>query len=277
MELTGQWSQDLDFVIEHFEAADGRICQQLKDMPSGAVQKAASQLYTDISSVFGSMIALCRTQTHVSSLTAAALLRTLIESAMSIFAFANDTEARAVLYHNFQAILDFKNLCAQELNVGCPHVFSDAAAEQRRCERRREIEGNLRRVGGPFLRKETSSYAEREQLLADAAIAPPDEGPKRFREKWYPEDRRELLADETMARVYPIHYQRLCSAVHSDAAGSKLLGDFPRDRFIDLAMQFWASGVYRLIDVLGINVDSQTKGALRQSYQYLQWEPPKAP
>ena len=271
MQLKDQWSKDLDLIIRHFTVASGRIEQQLTDMSQGSLKTAVCQLYTDLSSTFGTMINLCRSGMTVSSLVAATLLRGLIESMISIFAFAKDAETRADLYLSFQAVLDFKALCCHEVNQGCPHLPEDVITDDKLTERRRITSEALKRVGTAFLRKCPGSEDEAERTLAECLRARPEEALHAFRERWFPESRRDVLIAEKMGWIYPVHYQRLCSAVHSDAAASKVFGGFPKDRFIDLAMEFWSAGLYRLIDELGIRVDSQTKGGLRQCYESLQW------
>ena len=268
MQLSGQLSSDFDRLLSHLTVASGRLDQQLKEMPKGRVRETTWQLYTDVCAVFASIITICKGDLPASSLVMASLLRCLIEGCLSVFAFVKYPDERADLYLDFRAVLDFRFACNDLMASGSPYVPADSLPQIKgRLHNATELLG---RFGVKFLDGRRVGNKDPDKLLAQALASDVARAPSYFRVTWYPESRRDLLEAENMAWVYPVLYQRLCCAVHTDAGGAKILSEFPKESAAMLAFQFWGISIYKLVEQFSFRLDNQTKGILRRLYNEAQ-------
>ena len=267
MRLTGAWQKDLDIILGQIHVACGNIASQLKQLPRGLTKQVAIQLYNDVSAVAGALINLTK-QEPASSQVACVMLRTLLEGGISVFAFCKDPEQRGKLYWNYLAVLDWKHVCLHEKNFGCPLISGDQAHAKNVAERKKSAKGHLRNLGEVFIIPK-KGQRNKQRLLE--ALAPGNELRKWFRDRWFPETRREVLNQERMGWVYDVVYTRLCSSVHSDSAASKVFAGIERGHILMVGLEFWGAAIYKLVETFRFNLSADHKGTLRYLYTSLQW------
>ena len=262
MLLTGEWNEESTTILKKISVACGNIESQLGQLPPGLTKKVAIQLYEDISAVVGALSNLTR-QERASSQVACMMLRTLLEGAISVFAFCKNPEQRGKLYWDYSAVLDWKNVCRHEKNVGCPLVADEANV----AERKKSIRDNLMNVGEDFIIPKAGK-SNKERLIE--ALVPGKER-NLFRNTWFPERRHEVLEQERMGWVYDVLYTYLCSAVHSDSAASKVFAGSDRGHMFIQGLGVWGAAIYKLVETFTIKLPSTHKGILRHFYESLQW------
>lgn len=273
MELSGTWTGQFDWVLETISGPTSRMHQQLRDaIPEEVVRKTATEMYNQHTALTAAIANLCKLP-RTSSHAVTALLRSLVESLVSILAFCLDPEGRASMYQEFAAVLDFRFACADEKVVGCP--YSGKHEEESVRYRKDASRERLRQFGAKFINKKKRPP---EEVLAEA-LADGNEKPKWFRPAWFPENRREILEADRMRLGWIEHalYSRLCCAVHCDVAAAKLLDGLDRNEFALLAFQYWAAGICRLIDTLGLHTPAEFKGVVGGCLRDLQWPPEAKP
>ena len=269
MQFTGKLDRGDEKLIQEFLVPlSNKLGHELTDV-EGLVGQVAMQLHNDASAVGGSIIALCQ-QGNVSSQAACALLRTLIEGCLSVFAFCKDPNSRAKLYWDFRAVLDWRFACLDEVHFGCPLSPSTAEKRQKIDDRKQRSKSNILRLGKPYLVPKAGRNLD-DRL--NEAVMPGNEAKRYFRDTWYPEKRKELLAAENMGWLYDVIYQRLCSAVHSDSGASKVLAGLQRSHAVTVTIQYWSAAIYRLVDELGLHLPAEKKGILHKYYMDLQFRP----
>ena len=132
-------------------------------------------------------------------------MRTLLEAAISIFAFCKNPREYSKLYLNYRAVLDWKYVCLDEEHFGCPiHHADDEEHKKDLAERKAEAKNNLMKVGEPFIRR-NKKKASADRLCE--ALLPGHELRNYFRHTWYPESRRELLEQEEMGWIDDVIYK----------------------------------------------------------------------
>jgi hypothetical protein len=281
MELSGQWDPDADRIIDHLAKIEQVFLAGANELPSGPVREASSTMYKNISAVSGTILKICRdTTTPCSSQVVGSLLRTVIESAISIFALCHDPPKRAITYLQFRVVLEWKNQRAAAANLGCPIL---SALDTREFEIALQMaERDLWLRGGaqilkPYMEKRIPEN-QRQQYL-QTAVTNGEVDPKWFRTHWWPEERlSDVLVYEQMAWVYGVLYQWLCSCVHSDACAGKPLAGLKRNTAAMLALQFWGSSVLRLSQALGVDIGADNARFLEHNlYKRLQWVPAGSP
>jgi len=269
MQFTGKLEHDDERIFREFLVPLSiKLGNELKTM-TGLMGKVAMQLQNDLSAVGGSIIALCQ-QRNVSSQAGCALLRTLMEGCLSVFAFCVDPSARAKLYWDFSAVLDWRFACLDEVHFGCPLSPKTPEKRQKIDDRKQRVKRIILQVGKPYL---ISKKGRTPDERLNEAVLPGNETKRYFRDTWYPEKRKELLAAENMGWLYDVIYQRLCSAVHSDSGASKIFEGLHRSHAVTVAIQYWSAAIYRLVDELGLHLPADKKGILHNSYRHLQFQP----
>jgi hypothetical protein len=274
MEIGGHWDDRIEGLLAELDVPHGKLHKHLEGLGSGPVKKAAIQLHSDVSAIFTFIARYCRDNEACSAQIVAAVLRMLIESAVSVFAFCQDPknrEHRARLYLNYAAVYDFRFACLDEANFGCPWDEGDPHERQRILSRKAKAQANLAEHAVDYLRKKPKSGQTAEDL-AKEALATGNERPQWFRLKWYPEARRDILRREGMEWIDDVLYKRFCSAVHSDVCASEILANLGRTNTFGLALQFWGAALYRLIEELNVGVSAQHKRLLRSYYMFLKGE-----
>ncbi len=266
MHLTGQLTDDDKGILGELPEVCSKLEAELFCLPQGLVKDVAIQLYYDVSDIPAAIIILCQ-QPRTSSRVSCVLLRTLIESCLSVFAFCQDPDERAKLYWNFNAVLDWKFVCRDEQHIGCPLVPDTPERTASMAARKQSASELLEQYGEAYLSRKKGGSPE--ELLTDA-LTSGNGKPQFFRDRWYPETRaEEILQRENMGWVYDVLYRRLCSAVHSDSSASKILVT-SRSSMFSLACQFWGAAMYKLVERFRLHLSAPHKGVLRLNYTGLQ-------
>jgi hypothetical protein len=274
MELTGQLGpDDKVFYDQCVSPVSDKLAAEMKAMPGGPVKEAAIRLQNDLTAIASTLMNLCA-HPRTSSQAVCALLRTLLEACISVFAFCGNPAARASLYLDFAAVLDWRNVCIDEKHIDNPLSPDTAEKRSRLAERKANAKRNVERLGLPYVMQAKNKTGE-ERLLQ--AIEPGNETKKFFRETWYPDGRVCVLEAEKMGWVYDVLYRRLCSAVHSDAGASKVLAGIKREHMVTIAWQWWAAAIYRLVEALKLRLPEEQNGFLLDCYQGLLQVRPEEP
>lgn len=266
MFLTGQLGKDDKRIFDELTIICGKIEFEFdRILDQGLLRNVTIQQYNSLSAIVGTLINLCNMQ-RVSSQASCVLLRTVIDATISILAFCRDPEKRALLYWNFDAVLDWQFVCFDEKHVGSPLIPKDGEEADRRVARKEDAWRKIQELGMPYL---ASKKVSKEQLMA--VIQRGKEKPGAFRSTWFPETRRNILKTENIEWVYDVLYRRLCSCVHSDSAASKMFANTDRRHIVTIALEFWGYAMYRLVDTFKIRLSSEHKHSLRIDYQSLQY------
>jgi hypothetical protein len=137
MLLEGKLSQSVEIIHQELKHACVKIENEIRTkMSDGLVKTVSVQLYSDLSTMHMALYSLCK-QDKTSSQATSVLLRTIIESCISVFAFCKNPEDRAKMYWNFSAVLDWKLVCLQEKYIGCPLVRSEDKIKEKKCSAKR--------------------------------------------------------------------------------------------------------------------------------------------
>ena len=153
--------------------------------------------------------------------------------------------------------------------MGCPFVPNETEYLARMATRRVSIRQNIERYGAEYVRRKPKKGQTPAQVLAEV-LKDESESANKFRDTWYAEKRRAVLDAEGMGWAFDVVYKRLCSAVHSDAAASRVWGTVTRDGWVTKALWWWGAAVYRLADTFRLRLSAEHMGALRSDYESLQ-------
>lgn len=244
-----------------------------KEMPDTPVRNVSASLYTSVSAVLGTIYQLCKAPEPCSSQVVGALLRILLDSSVSVFAFCHDPDKRAVLFLDFEAILKLRGQRRINANVGCP-FFPRHKRDEQEC---RAFEEDTRlavcRVGRPFLKKKAKNGQSEDDLLREA-VCPGSNLGAYFHDHWYPEkNREEVLRYEKMEWLDDVMYDWLCSAVHSDVGAARVFAGYDRTNTVRIASWFWGASVWRLVQILGVPLPQNLADRLRdECYVPMQWQ-----
>ncbi len=261
MELKGQLDQDDKRIIEELKHVSSKIGTEFQAMPKGLVKDAAIQQYSDMSTIAGTIINLCDLP-KTPSQPIGVLLRTIIESSISVFAFCKDPKANAKLYSNFPVILDWKRLLMRKKHFGCPIVPDDQERRNVLIKHEQEFRKRMLKLGQPYLK--TKKHTLKEALQSG-------KNPNNmFRDRWYKETRHNILKDERMEWVYDLYYSMLCSIVHMDSAACRILSLVKKQTAVTLSNQFWGAIIYKLVETFRFRLPAVHKRIIRDFYQGLQ-------
>jgi len=264
MELKGKLTRDDRRIYEEGLVP---ICQavtkKFDDLRlSKPTTDALIEIHQGLVAITSSIMTLCE-QERTSSQATASLMRTLIDCCLSAFALCKNPEEEAELYNNFRAVQDFRFACCQEKHLGCP--LSDTPEDHHKIaeniDKARKI---LETVGLDFLPKKKRNQANLRKALSN-------DSHNAFRDKWYLEERRELLKEEGMEWVYDYLHLRLCSAVHSDSAASMVF-NFDRHIVFTWSWQFYSAAVCRLVEAFPIGLPNDQMQFLQNTYTGLQYK-----
>lgn len=274
MEITGGWDPKMDVVVRHLFEIVKDLEDGMRALPSPAVKAASSSLYNNVSAVSSTLYKLCRdTRTKCSSQAVGALLRTIIEATIAVFAFCKDPPSRAVLFMRYACVLQFKLQISAMRNIGCPLVSASRYNPARVAPALAMGRRSLLQFGAEYLSKKPGKGKTTQDVLLEA-MKRGSERPSWFRDHWFPESRPAVLAWEQMAWVDDVLYKWLCSSVHSDVWAGSPLGGMERTEVAMFAQQFWGSSVVRLSEALGLSLDQNHIRYLRDMfYGPLQWKP----
>jgi hypothetical protein len=278
MEITGPWDPNMDVLLNHLAKIGTELEKGIDKMPQGAVRDAAWALYSNLSAVSCTLYKICKdTSTRCSSQAAGSLFRTIIDSSISVFAFCRDPRNRAIMYLQFKFVLTFRYLDRAMKHIGCPLLPADRY-DPEKVEIDQEVaRRDLWLYCAHFLTNKHKPPAGKkpEDFLKEAV----ENGSVRahwFRNRWFPEERLDVLKDEQMAWVYDVLYKGMCSCVHSDVWASMPWAGRKRPSPAMLALQFWGASVLRLSEALGVVLPpNDTKLLKDQFYKPLQWTPAK--
>jgi hypothetical protein len=275
MELSGQWNPDADKVFYHIAMIGTELEKGADKMPCGPVRDASSAMYSNLSAVSGTLLKICKdTTTPCSSQAVGSLLRSVIDSTISVFAFCHDPQNRAIMYLQYKAVLNWMHVERVIKNIGCP-LLPASQHEAREVEIAREMAGrDLWIMGVQFLTQKVPSGRQPAEFLREA-VKNSSARANWFRQHWWSEKRRsDVLAYEQMAWVDDVLYKWLCSCVHPDVCAGKPLAGLKRDSAAMLALQFWGSSVLRLSQALGVDIGADNARFLENTlYKRLQWAP----
>lgn len=240
----------------------------MRELPDCLSKKCLVRLYNDLRAVTAGIVNYVCLE-RASSQVTAALLRTLMESCISVFAFCKAPEDRAHLYWHYDAVLDWKFALMDEKNRGCPLVPGpgDEDYTKRFRARKTEARGIMAQFGQPYV------VAKKGRALGEIlrrALKEGSESCRCFRHTWYPEPRRAVLEGERMGWTYDVWYTRLCSCVHSDSAASKLFKRLARGHAVNTAMQWFGAAIFRILETFKIRVSAEHKRVFRFDYESLQ-------
>lgn len=251
MELAGQWDENAEKISVFTLAVSDQTEKYFNNLPEGDTKDAVRFLFSNICAVSVSIVDHCKNpnkRLHSSSFVPAVLLRTLIDCCISIFAFCrgnNDTE-RSRLFLNFSKVADFKRACLEEKNLGCPYIPNRPEICQTIALRKELARSSLLEFGTAYLKKKCRDAKEAQSCLIEATKRG-CESLKEFRDRWYPETRRDILKEREMEWVYDVFYTRLSSAVHADVHASEIFRGAPRSGVGWYALQFWGAAIYALV------------------------------
>jgi len=278
MEITGSWNPQVDAVLDQLCRIAADLENGIRKLPQAEVREASSSLYSNVSAVSSTLYKICRdTSTRCSSQAVGGLLRMLIESSISVFAFCRDPGKRAAMYLNYTVVLRFRLVARSMGSIGCPFLAADRYDSETVRLAKATAKRDLLQWGTQYLKRKPRQGETTADVLAEAT----KEGSERtdwFRDHWFPEQNRsEVLGYEQMAWVDDVLYGWLCSCVHSDIwAGSPLAG-LDRSHAAMVAMVFWGASVLRLSEALGLSLDPSQTTFLRDTLcSPLQWTPKKA-
>lgn len=265
MILSGEWDDRTDRVVHMLEPAERKFMTAVDEMADENLKKATKQLYTSVIATTDTILYLCKTKAPCSSQAVAALMRTLVEACVSVFAFCKDPAARAPLYLEHAYVVQFRLLPVALAYVG---GSGGTPAMQELLEARDEIQAFLIENGTKYLGpRRVKESRTPEETVRDAI----ENGKsRRFRQQWFPETRSELLQSLRMFVTDDALYPLLCSAVHSDACAALVLGGFNCSEVASMAVEFWAAALLGLVESLGIDLPARLKGGLRKLRAKLQ-------
>jgi len=263
MELTGNLGSDDRKIFEKFLVPiNEEVTKEIDNLPLNKTKDALIEIHQGLVAITFSIVTLCE-QEKTSSQATASLMRTLIDGCLTAFAFCKNPKEQAELYINFRAVLDFRFACCQEKHLGCP-LADTSEDHQKIAENKGKARKVLETVGLDFLNKKTPSQASLHDALSKGRH-------NAFRNTWYSEERKNLLIAEGMEWVYDYLYVRLCSAVHSDSAASKV---FDSERYIVFTWSWmlYLAAVYRLVETFHIDLPKEQMEFLRSNYTTLQYK-----
>lgn len=269
--LTGSVDPKSKRLLQELMKACGPIEDGLRRKLSGFTQHAAAQLYTDLSSVAGTLLDHVSQKGRRSSIAAALMMRGVLEACISIFAFCKDTTRRGTMYLNFVAVLEWKFRTYDEKHPACPLLRRSQSGQEGRAQRKAELVPHLKTFGSKYWvkkRKEGQTKEQYKEAFAKLEVWKPST----FRNTWFPERRCDVLQEEGMGWVHDVLYKRLSSAVHTDPAGSLVFGDLRKDNVYVMCLELWAAALYRLVDELRVNISAVHKGVFRGFYNGLKGE-----
>jgi hypothetical protein len=268
VKLSGQWDPKMDRMMEMLFRIDDKIKAGVSSLQEGAVKTAVCNLYSNISAVSSAVVLMCKEPRPCSSQVVGCLLRTVLDACISVFAFCKGPADRASIFLDYAVVVRFKGQLRLESHLGCP--LSRDVGKPVRARAKAEVRSQMLRVGLAYLSHK--KVGQSDQDILEEALQPGKEHPSWFRDTWFPEKRKDVLAGEGMEWVDDVLYKWLCSPVHSDAWASQCLAEFERTHGAMLAVQFWGASAWRLTQVLGIELEPEEVKVLRDVYYSgLQW------
>ena len=267
MQLTGHVDPDTVRLLNELMTACKRMESQMRELPDDLTRKCLVRLYNDLSAVTAGIVNYLCVE-RASSQVTAALLRTLMESCISVFAFCKAPGKMGPLYWHYDAVLDWKFVLMDEKNVGCPYVPEKEDYTKRFRARKIEARKAIGRLGEPYVKpKKKSTPGE----TLKRALTEGSESSSCFRDTWYGEGRKAILESEGMGWTYDVLYTRLCSCVHSDSAASKVLGGLSKDHAVNTAMEWFGAAIFKILETFPIRVSAEHKRVFRFDYESLQY------
>ena len=278
MEITGLWDPAMDEVLDHLCSIAAELEYGIRTLPQTDVRAASSALYSNVSAVSSTLYKVCRdTSTKCSSQAVGGLLRMIVDSSISVFAFCRDPGERAAMFLNYAVVLRFRLQARSWGNIGCPFLPASRYDSEKVRLAKATARQDLLRLGAQYLTRKPEQGKTAADVLVEAT-KDGSEHPNWFRKHWFPEQKRsEVLGYEQMAWVDEVLYGWLCSCVHSDIGASSPLVGLERSDAAMLALQFWGASVLRLSEALRLSLDPIHTTFLRDTfYGSLQWTPKKA-
>jgi len=228
---------------------------QAQQLKPAAKKQVVTELLDSLLANYGSLWQLCE-QNKTSAAAAASLLRALIDSTLSCLAFCKDPATRTQLFQDFTVVLDWKSTIQDSKHLGSPLAPDTVAYRNALVGRQTAAEKSLRRCGMAFYAgKGTPTQAKVNDAIKNKKR-------RSFRDRWYPEARRDLLAGVSLAGVYDILYCRLSSGVHSDAAASLVLQDVRKTNIMTCATHIIGIGLWCLVAKLRFRLPATHKATL---------------
>lgn len=305
MEIIGPWDPQMDNLLEQAGRISDELEKGIKAFPEDrqAEKRASLSLFGNLSAVSSTLYKLCKdTSTPCSSQAVGSLVRTAIDSSISVFAFcmAPGPRERAIMYLNYECVLRLQHLTWCRKHIGCP-LLPPSLCDTHRIELELEIaERDVWMRCGQFLGKEGEKPGKpcgqpiptgadgkaqpvlmREYRPSEKRMVVVDKKgklvePKWFRDRWFPEKRSAVLKNENMEYLYDILYRSLCSCVHSDVGAALPYAGSDRSSPAGLGLLMWGASVHKLSKALEVGLrPNDAKLLEEQFYKPLQWPPVK--
>lgn len=239
----------------------GNLHSQARAISPAERKQVVIELIGSLRANYESIWQLCSiAETHAAPV--AALLRSLLDSTISCLAFCKDPGSRSQSFRDFVSILDWKFLIKQREHIGCMLAPDTVAFRATLDEKIQTAEQVLRQCGLPFLKKKDGTT----DLLNDAIQTGRY---NRFRDRWYPEKREDILNDVHLRWVHALLYGQLSSSVHSDAVAPLVLGDTAKTHVVTCAAHILSIGLDRLVDAIRFNLPRAHRELLRNVMEEL--------
>jgi len=240
MFLQGKIQQDHRQLLQYLLELRNCMYLKIQCISNARTQKALKSIFETTESCHAAIGQLCL-QEQTYSAPVFALMRTLLESVISILAFCKAPDDRAAMYKNFQAVLRWRLAVLLSRNLGCWLVADTNDQRQKNDTGRAVTASELRNCGIEYL-----SRRKRSQHCLEKALCEGDESA--FRKTWYPESRRELLTDYQVGWTYDVLYTPLCSHVHADTFATQLLTRLDKGNALTLASTLYEFGLWALTE-----------------------------
>ena len=154
MLLSGTLTAADAVIRKHVDILMGNLHSQTRGLTPPQVKYAVTELIASLKANYESVWTLCSTQEAYAA-PVAALLRSLLDSAISCLAFCKDPNTRGKLFRDFVSVLEWKFLIKQREHIGCMFTPDTEEVVASLNERILAAEHRLRKTGTPLLIVET--------------------------------------------------------------------------------------------------------------------------